>query len=197
MKREKMTLFKVKTKSITDMYAVQDKEGNTLYVDKISEDKLLECGYKKVYDEDQVDYSKADKYTAVATELIEKPSYVTRIRKLKDIPLKTAKDTKKSEMKSICESLLERSYVDVPEIGRVDAGREYLVNIDVLIDLCEYNGMQFRMYDNSFKLLYKSDLLTIKRALQLEGVRLKQLLWEKEQLIDNCTTVDEIRKIVW
>ena len=100
-------------------------------------------------------------------------------------------------MKSICESLLERSYVDVPEIGRVDAGREYLVNIDVLIDLCEYNGMQFRMYDNSFKLLYKSDLLTIKRALQIEGVRLKQLLWEKEQLIDNCTTVDEIRKIDW
>ena len=53
------------------------------------------------------------------------------------------------------------------------------------------------MYDNSFKLLYKSDLLTIKRALQIEGVRLKQLLWEKEQLIDNCTTVDEIRKIDW
>lgn len=187
----------MKNKELIDVIVVNDSEGNTLYVDQLSEDKLIELGYKKVYEEEAIDYNKRDKYTEERTEYIDKPKQYIIVRKTKDIPLNRAKEQKKAEMRTICNSLLERSYVDVPEIGRVDAGREYLVNIDVLIDLCEYSGMQFRMYDNSFKLLYKSDLLTIKRALQIEGVRLKQLLWEKEQLIDSCTTVDEIRKIVW
>ena len=192
-----MKIFNMKNKELIDVYVVNDNEGNTLYVEQLSEDKLIELGYKKVYEEEAIDYNKRDKYTEERIEYIDKPKQYIIVRKTKDIPLSRAKEQKKAEMRTICNSLLERSYVDVPEIGRVDAGREYLVNIDVLIDLCEYNGMQFRMYDNSFKLLYKSDLLTIKRALQIEGVRLKQLRWEKEQLIDNCTTVDEIRKIIW
>lgn len=192
-----MKLFSIETKSILDLTTINDKDGNILYTDKMSEDKLIENGYKKVFEEDNIDYSLLDGYSEVSVETIENPTHVIQARKVKDIPLDAAKSIKKSEMKSMCESLLERSYVDVPEIGRVDAGREYLVNIDVLIDLCAYNGMQFRMYDNSFKLLYKADLLTIKRALQLEGVRLKQALWEKEKAIDECQSVDEIRKIVW
>ena len=90
--------------------------------------------------------------------------------------------------------------LNVPGIGYINARRNDLDNVNVLIDNLEAKGAEtamFRLYDNSFKEVTLDQLKVIKRVIGERGINLYEHKWRLELAITNAETIADVEAISW
>lgn len=81
----------------------------------------------------------------------------------------------------------------------INFGSLHLRNVDSLISLMESANMSnvlFRIYDNSFKQVSLEQLKIVKLELIQFGLKLYQIKWQLENLINQCQTTEDLDSIV-
>ena len=91
---------------------------------------------------------------------------------------------------------MSKSKVYVQDIGEVDAGVQYLINVMTLIDLCGKSGtIAFRMFDNTSKNLDLAQLKAVKTAIQTKGINLYSKKWQLEKMIEDAKDETELNAV--
>lgn len=92
--------------------------------------------------------------------------------------------------------VVSKSKVYVQDIGEVDAGVQYLINVMTLIDLCGKSGtIAFRMFDNTSKNLDLAQLKAVKTAIQTKGINLYSKKWHLEKMIEDAKDETELNAV--
>lgn len=115
----------------------------------------------------------------------------------------TLDDLKEIKMRHLAELardiMTNGTYVDVPGVGRVNAGAVFIINLEALIDIAKKTSktkVQFRMYNNEIKELTIEELELCKLAIQQRGLQIYHNKWVVENKIKTAPTkldLDEIK----
>lgn len=93
-----------------------------------------------------------------------------------------------------------KAVISVPGVGIVDASKDSLNNISILLELLEAEGTtstQFRLADNSFVTINLDQLKTVKKVIGKYGLELFSKKWKLEAAIAQADTIPEVESITW
>lgn len=189
-----MKLYEIITKEIVDEYILSTPKGS-MYADKLADNELISLGYKRV-EYTNTPPVNSDSFKRVVEEIEEDLSVARVTYKLSNISLKEAKAIKLSQMADWANEMTHRCKIDLRGFGVIDGGYSYITNAEALINNYELLEKKFfRMWDDSFKEVSKSDLMRIKRAIEIAGIKIHELKWGYEDAIAKATSVSKVKEI--
>lgn len=197
-----MKLYDLKTKEIVNKDLVENSaEGKALsgykfYPDKLTDDELISCGYKRVIDAQIPKIN--DKFKTLKLIGEEKDKVYELNYKAVSVSLPMAKKLKSEELASWAMDMVSASKVNLKGFGVIDAGYNYIANAEAMINNFDLLPEKvFRMYDNSFKEVTKEQLIKVKKAIEVAGIKIHALKWGYEDAIAKAASVSAVKDIVF
>ena len=141
------------------------------------------------------DVPDVDKLKETSFDTYLKWDEATETHKYDETKIEQFRTNKLTYLTASYDKLRARSYIIVPNIGKIDTGDKYLTNMDVLIDVLEEDNestTQFRMEDNSYKEVSLDELKQLRSYIKRAGIVLTKLKWAKEEAIKNAKTFEEL-----
>lgn len=141
------------------------------------------------------DVPEVDKLKETSFDTYLKWDEETKTHKYDESKIEQFRSNKLTYLSASYEKLRTRSYINIPNIGKIDTGDKYLTNMDVLIDVLEEDNektTQFRMEDNSYKEVSLEELKQLRSYIKRAGIVLTKLKWTKEEAIVNAKTFEEL-----
>lgn len=194
-----MELYNIVTKEIEDKDFLVFEEISYILkkLDNTTLDWLLtNTGYKKVIRKVEIDEEKIGEFYTAINEISQTSlEYIITVKNvLRDI--EECKQILCDRLSSISKAMLDNSILVIPNVGRINAGRVHLENINALLAVTpDDTTIPFILADNSSITLPKSELKRVQLALQAYIVNLYAKKHELRTKIEQTNEFDELVKL--
>lgn len=169
----------------------------------IAKNRLSELSYFSVSDEKASEFVSSNASELEISEigegefkeLIKNTFTYERINEVLDID----KAKKAAEIKEKFEAAMRKTSVEVEGVGFVDGGRDKLQDVAGILDVFDSYGqaqIDFRLANNTFAKVDKSQLELIKEKITLAGLGHYQKKWSYEDALARATSFDDVANIV-
>lgn len=187
-------LYDKRNKRLITEGFIEDSEWGIVFEQFIDETMMQRNQLLPVEIEDDGKYP-ADQYQEKVQTETELPERYIITRKVQDLPDDRAKAVRHEELKRMRDEMTTACIIDLPGIGKIDGGREYLLNIMTLVDICPDGGsLDFVLADNTPVKLTKDQLKEVKLAIQIAGASIYSKYFEAAARL-SAASVKGIKKI--